>query len=177
MSSEQDLIKKAQKGDKDARSVLAERYAETVFKIALKIVRRVEDAKDVTQDVIVNIFRSISTLRRVSKIDRWVYKIAKNTSLNWLRSMGRLLVLPHEDIAEKKLTEMDAQKHLEEKEALTNLQTALEKLPLQYREIIDMYYFKGRSYDEISKDLNIPIGTVKTHLFRAKDLLKELISE
>jgi RNA polymerase sigma-70 factor (ECF subfamily) len=172
---EKDTIKNALLGDKDALAEIITEYQDWIHKWALKIVRRTEDAEDITQEVSMKILTSLSTLQEESKIASWVYRITYHASLNWLRLRKKTTPLGDievEDTSDNNLVSLN----LEKQENIEKLYKALDELPMAYRLIINMYFFESKSYEEIAETLKIPMGTVKTNLFRAKEMLKEKLS-
>lgn len=176
---EKELIKNALKGDKDALAALITKYQDWISRCALKIVKNSEDAADITQEVALKIVTSLSTLQDESKFLPWVYRITYHVSLNWLRTFKKMPVSTAPEILAEMATHHDSPKDslfLEKQEDSIQLNKVLEQLPYAYRVIITMYYFDERSYEEISQILKVPIGTVKTQLFRAKKMLSEKLS-
>jgi len=174
---EKDTIKNALMGDKDALASIITEYQDWIHKWAFKIVRKTEDAEDITQEVAMKILTSLSTLQEESKIASWVYRITYHASLNWLRLRNARRTTPLGDIEIEDTSDNNlVSLNLEKKENIEKLNQALEELPMAYRLIINMYFFESKSYEEIAQTLNIPMGTVKTNLFRAKEMLKDRLS-
>jgi RNA polymerase sigma-70 factor (ECF subfamily) len=173
---EKEIIKRAIKGDQEAIGELVNKYQSWISRCALKIVKNSEDAADIAQEVALKIVTSLSTLQDESKFLPWVYRITYHISLNWLRAFKKMPASTDPEIISEMATHHDSPKDsllLEKQEDIIQLNKALEELPYAYRVIITMYYFDERSYEEISRILKIPIGTVKTQLFRAKKMLSD----
>ena len=172
---EKEVIKKAIKGDPDALAELVTKYQDWIYRWAFKIVKNTADATDVAQEVSLEIITSLSTLQEESKIEHWIYRITYHISLNWLRLTKK--TTPLNDTEIDNLSDSNNSLLLERKEDISRLNKVLEELPTSYRLIIILYYFDEHSYQEIADILKIPIGTVKTQLYRAKEILKEKLSK
>ncbi|MEK7449006.1 MAG: RNA polymerase sigma factor [Planctomycetota bacterium] len=175
---EKEIIKNALKGDKDALAALITKYQDWISRWAFKIVKNSEDAADITQEVCLKIVTSLSTLQDESKFLPWVYRITYHISLNWLRIFKKIPTSTDPEMISEMATRHNSPEDrlLEKEEDITRLDEALQQLPYAYRVMITMYYFDERSYEEISRILKIPIGTVKTQLFRAKKMLSEKLT-
>ena len=126
-----------------------------------------EDAMDLTQDVFLKVYKALGSFRNESSIYTWIYKIALNTANTFLRKNGRLNQNYIEDFGENSL------KTREHEELKTILKAKIEELPQHYRDVIILHYFEGFDYNEIAEILDINIGTVKSRLFRARQMLSE----
>jgi RNA polymerase sigma-70 factor (ECF subfamily) len=171
---EKEVIKKAIKGDPDALAELISKYQDWIHRWAFKIVKNTADAADVAQEVSLKILTSLSSLQEESKLEHWIYRITYHISLNWLRLTKK--TIPLNDTEINHTSNSDNFLILEKKEDVVRLNEALEELPAPYRLIITLYYFDEYSYQKIAGVLKIPIGTVKTQLYRAKEMLKEKLS-
>jgi RNA polymerase sigma-70 factor, ECF subfamily len=174
---EKEVIRKAIKGDADALAKLVSKYQTEISRWAFKVVKNTNDAADVTQEVVLKILTSISNLQEEDKFLHWVYRITYNLSLNWLRTFKKMPTIREPEDVSYQETHFD-QTHdtlLEKKEDIFRLNEALKQLPMAYQVIITLYYFDNKSYEEIAEILKIPIGTVKTQLYRAKEMLKSRI--
>ena len=175
---EKEIIKNALKGDKDALEALITKYQDWISRWALKIVKKSEDAADITQEVSLKLITSLSTLQDESKLLPWIYRITYHVSKNWLRAFKKMPTAIDPEMISGMAPQHDSPEDrlLEKAENITRLNEALQQLPYAYRVIITLYYFDGHSYKEISRILEIPIGTVKTQLFRAKQMLSEKLT-
>jgi len=170
-----ELIKKALQGDPDALEGLISQYQGWVYNIARKIVKTSEDAHDVTQEVCLKLFTSLSELKDVSKFSSWLYRITYHTSLNWRRLIKKTPALENPDSIAAPDTDDHslAEIKVEKEEDIQCLTEAIKELPYHYQVIIKLFYFEERSYEEITELLGMPMGTVKTQLFRGKKMLEE----
>ena len=170
---EKELIKNALKGDKEAIAELVTKYQDWIYGWAFKIVKNAEDAADIVQEVSLKILTALSTLQEQSKLTQWIYRITYHISLNWLRLTKKTILLNDIEINDNFKPDLP----LEKEEDVSRLNEALKELPRPYQLIIALYYFDEHSYQEIAEILKIPIGTVKTQLYRAKEILREKLEE
>ena len=191
LSGEAALIARAQTGDQQAFGELVELHQDFVYNLAFRILQDPAEADDATQEAFVKIWQALPTFRGEAKFTTWAYRIIRNGCLNRLRSAKSN---PHTISVETSFEEGDD----EERDILTRMPgdeadepawrfdtderrrliwQAVDTLPVKYREIIALYYEQEMSYEEIAVSLNVPVGTVKTHLYRAKNQLKERLLE
>lgn len=154
---------------------LVARYSEKVFHLAFSMLRHETQAEDMTQDILVKIWKGLPGYHGGASLSTWIYTIARNTCLTELKKRAARPTLS--------LQEPDLEGALE---ALPALQSAapeggleldihclLDQLPEKYRQVITLFYLEQKSYEEVSALLALPLGTVKTFLYRAKkELLK-----
>ncbi len=181
---EQDLIKRCQKGDRDAFNELVEKYQNQIINIAYGMLSDREDAYDAAQEVFVKVYRSIGGFKGKSSLSTWIYRIAANVCNDMLRKRQRSAVVvslsnsPSED-DEKDIDITDDAPTPEELFELSEQQRAvrlaISELSAEYREIITLSDVEQLSYDEISDILRCPIGTVKSRLNRARNALKKVL--
>lgn len=174
MEKEEGLLKRIAEGEKEIFGELVLRHQDFIFNVVSKYVRIEEEARDLTQDVFLKAYENIEKFRGESKVSSWLYRIAYNLSMNWSeRRAGRETQLDDElaeTIAEPPSL---AEEIFEREEQLARITEILSELPEKYRAVISLYYFEDRSYQEISEALGLPINTVKIHLLRAKERLRE----
>ncbi|MEO6991822.1 MAG: sigma-70 family RNA polymerase sigma factor [Candidatus Baltobacteraceae bacterium] len=168
------LVVAAREGSPDAFGELVDRYRDPVMRLAYRLTRDPDEAKDVTQDAFLRAFRRIESFRPDRPFSRWLFVIARNASLDALRRKRRVAVpfAPDETgavIGPEELT-------VRNEDAL-RLHVALGELPPNHRRALELYYFTGLRYREIAGELGIPIGTVKTYIARAKRRLRERFEE
>ena len=174
-------ITRALKGDQKAYRTLTEKYQSAVFHITYKIVRDNEAASDLTQETFMKAFASLASYQSKFRFSTWLYKIAANCSIDYLRKR-RINVLSLDRGYETKNGTVEYEvpdysyhpgRSLEKKEQRFNIDEAIESLPEKYREVIVYRHKDDKSYEEIADLLDIPIGTVKARIFRARELLKK----
>jgi RNA polymerase sigma-70 factor (ECF subfamily) len=174
VDNEQALIQRAQKGDHDAFAALVSEHQGYVYNLALRVVRDENEALDLTQETFVRAWRALPNFRGQSQFRTWLYRITTNLCYNRLPDLRRSLNDLGDDvmgeIPESNL-ENPAQK-FETKEIKTHLHEAIDDLDAHYKLLITLRYQNELSYEEIASTLNLPLGTVKTGLFRAKEKLR-----
>lgn len=174
MKEDLEIIKRVLSGEKEAFSEIFLKHYDFIFKSVMKYISIEDKAKDITQDVFIKAYEKLETFKNDSKLSSWLYSIAYNISINYItREKDKFVDLNYDDFFVSNETQDD----IYDKEMIKELSDALEKLPAHYRIIIKLYYFDEKSYEEISEILNIPINTVKTQLFRAKDKIKKYFKD
>ncbi|MDQ7793462.1 MAG: sigma-70 family RNA polymerase sigma factor [bacterium] len=178
-NSDEHLIRRAQDGDTAAFAELVRRYQDRIHNLAYRMLSRREEAEDVAQETFLHVYRSMASFRG-ERFSSWVYKIASNLCLDYLRKhRARLLSLDAPAEAESDLhREIPDSGHLPEDlvtqaELAGDVQRAIATLPPKYRLVVVLRHFYDLSYEEIVQVSNLPLGTVKTRLFRARDLLRK----
>jgi RNA polymerase sigma-70 factor (ECF subfamily) len=157
-------------GQKELFRLLVKRHERAVYGMGLSFFRNAEDASDFVQEVFLKVYRSLSRFEGRSRFSTWLYKIAYNTAVNGIkrqkeyRSLAEEEILKDEDTPERKLLRSAARESVLE---------ALETLPERYRICVDLFFFYDRSYQEIETITGYPVNTIKSHVFRAKKLLRE----
>jgi RNA polymerase sigma-70 factor (ECF subfamily) len=168
---DQTLVHQCLKGNRGAFETIVEKYHKTVFNIAFRILNDGEDAADVTQSVFLRAYEHLSGFSPRYKFFSWLYKIAVNVSLNALKQRRDLPSLNEEMVSGGKSPE-DVYNDSELRE---KIQEALMKLGIDYRVVVVLSYFQDLSYNEIAYVLEIPEKTVKSRLFTARRMLRDIL--
>lgn len=173
------LIENAQKGDQDAFVELVNEHQRYVYNLALRILRDENEALDLAQETFVRAWSALPNFRGQSRFRTWLYRIATNLCYNRLPTLRRSLNELGEEIVEE-LSNPDPRSvnpayKLEKQELREYLFQAVDNLDEKYRLLIALRYQDELSYDEIASTLNLPLGTVKTGLFRAKARLRSAL--
>ena len=175
------LIANALGGDQKAYTALVNQHRKAVFHIINKIVRNDDVANDLVQETFMKAFASLAMYRSEYRFSTWLYKIAANASIDYLRKR-RIQALSLDRPLENKDGEVEfevpdysyhPERDLERKEQRFSIEEAIESLPDKYREVIIYRHKDDKSYEEIADLLDIPVGTVKARIFRARELLKK----
>jgi RNA polymerase sigma-70 factor (ECF subfamily) len=178
---DKELIAKALSGKQDAYRELMERHRSSIYHIVFKFVREKEAAADLVQETFMKAFASLETYRSEYKFSTWLYRIAANAAIDSLRRQ-RIKTLSLDSAADldDNRGEIDVpdysyhpEKDMEERDRRVSIQDAIDSLPEKYRMVILFRHKEDRSYEEIAAALNIPVGTVKARIFRARELLKK----
>ena len=176
-----ELITQALGGSQVAFRNLAQKHRSSVYHIISKIIRDHETANDLVQETFMKAFVSLASYRPEYRFSTWLYKIAANCSIDYLRKkrIQALSLDSHPDNAAdgRQFEVPDYSYHpgraLERKEQRVGIEEAIASLPDKYREVIIYRHKDDKSYEEIADLLRIPIGTVKARIFRARELLKK----
>lgn len=178
------VVCKAIKGDERAYRELFSRYRESVFFMILKMVNNRTDAEDLTFEAFEKAFANLACYSPQYAFSTWLFKIASNNAIDFIRRKKNLTVSIDKDDSdpeERSFVHTLAAETLNPEQMAIREQRALftrEKVAMlkgRYRRLIELRYFDELSYEEISDELNIPLGTVKAQLFRARELLMNLL--
>ena len=177
---DQQLVARAQQGDKQAFELLVAKYQRKLLRLISRLVRDPAEAEDVAQDAFIKAYRALPQFRGDSAFYTWLYRIGVNTAKNYLVSQGRRPPSSTEKDNEEAETFDDAdalrdintpESILLSKEIATTVNAAMAKLPEELRTAISLREIEGLSYDEISEVMNCPIGTVRSRIFRAREAI------
>ena len=178
LDPEQDLIRRWKRGDKRAFETLVQRHMTDAFYVAYGYVGNAEDARDLSQDAFIKAYQARSRFDEDRPFYPWLYRILKNHCLNFVTRGKRHVSLDdeneHREIPSPAATALE---NMEETERKRLVRLALDKLSEDHREIIVLKNFKDHSYKEIAELLGIPIGTVMSRLFYARQALRAVIEE
>jgi RNA polymerase sigma-70 factor, ECF subfamily len=170
--SEYELVRRGQAGDNDAFARLVERNQAGIYNLALRMTRDPEEAVDMTQETFLRAWRSLPGFRAEAKFSTWLYRIAYNVCLS-------RRIVHRSTLADPGAAESVPVPEREEPPAIVlrqerreGVMTAMNTLAPAYRLVLDLYYWRDCTYEEIAAILDLPMGTVKTHLFRAKAALR-----
>jgi RNA polymerase sigma-70 factor (ECF subfamily) len=170
------LVATSKKGDQDAFSLLVQRYQRRVFNLVFRMLQNYEEASEITQEAFLAAWQGLPAFRGEARFSTWLYRIAYNCALKQLELRKRDNALHLALQAESALEdEGDTQrnKHLEMLDNQELIQEHLAQLPAKYRIVLILRHLQDMTYEEMAEVLTMPIGTIKTHLFRARNLLKE----
>ncbi|MCH7495822.1 MAG: sigma-70 family RNA polymerase sigma factor [Candidatus Marinimicrobia bacterium] len=182
--SDNELITLTLAGDDDSFSLLVERHKDFVYTMTVRILKNEQLAEEVAQDSFLRAYKSLKTFRHQSKFSTWLYRICYNLSLNALAKENRSRTLfSDRDIEETQSVqnisdETDSPLRYTDNRDLSNIvNECIDELPTKYGSILSMYHLSQLKYEEISIVTGLPIGTVKSHLYRGRNLLKKLIND
>jgi RNA polymerase sigma-70 factor, ECF subfamily len=173
------VIKRAQQGDGKALEELLLAYEKRVYNIAYRFMGNEADAYDMAQEALIKLYRSISTFKYKSSLSSWVYRLTVNTCMDGLRKRKNAPVSLEYSI-EKGVTIEDTFNAGPEEQALSvekseGIQKAINVLSESYKSVVIMRDIDGLSYEEISENLSISIGTVKSRINRGREQLRQLL--
>ncbi len=179
--NEKKIIIKAQNGDMDSFEELVKIHQKNVLNLAYRMVLNLSDAEDITQDVFVKLFKYIGNFKFNSSLSTFLYKITVNTCKDFFKKSNKnkkIIPIEQDDyVIEIKDEKYNPEDIYVENEIADDLNFYLSKLDLIYREVIILKEIKGYKYKEISKILDINVGTVKSRINRAKKLLVNYLEE
>jgi RNA polymerase sigma-70 factor, ECF subfamily len=174
------LVKASQQGDQDAFALLVQRHQRRVFNLSLGMLQDYEDASEATQEAFLAAWQGLPSFRGEARFATWLYRIAYNCALKQLERHKRERSLQAAMEAEQILEGVNKQKQAEDIQELRARQAIvreqIEKLPAKYRMVLILRHLHEKTYVEMADILTMPIGTIKTHLFRARSLLKERLN-
>ncbi len=172
------FIEKLQQGDRKAYQVLIEEHKEMVFKTCLRYLREPEDARDIAQDVFVEALNAVADFRKEAAISTWLYRIAVNKSLNFLKKHKRRTL--SDDMSghiPENMHEQDASAKSENEEQKRILSEAISTLSENQRIAFTLHKIEGKSYKEIAQQTGQSLSSVESLIHRAKqNLQKKLLS-
>jgi RNA polymerase sigma-70 factor (ECF subfamily) len=179
------LVQKAREhGDQHAYAELLNKYRDSLYFMMLKMTSNPTDAEDLTIEAFGKAFKNINQYTPEFAFSTWLFKIAANNCIDFLRKNKRILFADNffdedGDVSDAPSnipsTGMDPEEKIIEKQKIQLMHEVVEKLKPHYRNMIELRYFKEWSYEEIAVELNLPLGTVKAQLFRAREFLFQIL--
>ena len=186
-SSQQDrvLVGLALEGDQLAYQKLMEKYSGALTRHVQKMVRKQGEVDDLVQECFIKAFSALKSYSTDYAFSTWLYKIATNHTIDFLRKRKLKTMSIDKPISTKDGevefelpdTTYRPDKHIVEDERRMLIQEAIEQLPEKYRRVIEMRHQQEKSYEEIAQELDLPLGTVKAHIFRARALLYKFLRD
>jgi RNA polymerase sigma-70 factor (ECF subfamily) len=179
---DQQLVERAQRGDKRAFELLVEKYQRKLARLLSRLIRDPGEVEDVTQEAFIKAYRALPSFRGDSAFYTWLYRIGINTAKNYLVAMGRRAPTSTDVEAEEAegqeggelLRDINTPDSLLlSKEIGDTVNAAIESLPEELRSAIQLRELDGMSYEEIAKLMDCPIGTVRSRIFRAREAIAE----
>lgn len=182
------LVKRARSGDRAAFQQLVERYQKRVYSICYGMVRNPDDAMDLAQDTFVKVYRNLEGFQGDSSFYTWIYRIAKNVCIDFLRKSQRFKAVDYDDAVgrdedgdEEALLPgrvgLDPQRVLGRRELVQKIEDALGALSPAHRECILLREVQGLSYQEMADTLGISIGTVMSRLHHARKNMQKALAD
>jgi RNA polymerase sigma-70 factor (ECF subfamily) len=167
------LVQASQQGDQDAFSFLMQRHQRRVFNLSLRMLQDYEDANEITQEAFLAAWQGLPAFRSEARFSTWLYRIAYHCCLRQIERRKREKIQHLVIQAEPFLEEKQVEDLLELRDQQTAVREQMEQLPTRYRVVLILRHLQEMTYEEMADILSMPVGTVKTHLFRARNLLKE----
>ncbi|HYG52082.1 MAG TPA: sigma-70 family RNA polymerase sigma factor [Flavobacteriales bacterium] len=179
-----DLVQKARNGDQNSFAELMDRYRDSIYFMLLKMVQNKDDADDLTIEAFGKAFNRLDLYTPNFAFSTWLFKIASNNAIDFIRRKKKNTISIDQAMGGDDGDEMymdlksDALTPEElsiKEQKMKIMRNVVQKLKPRYRQLVEMRYFEQLSYEEISEKLELPLGTVKAQLFRARDLLFEIL--
>lgn len=178
---EQMLIKRCKKGDLTAFEILISDHQMKVYNLAYRLIGNSEDAKDISQEAFIKVFRNIQSFREESSFSTWLYRVVINSSQDFLRKKRNTFSLEEikgeRDKGFKDESSLNPAEEMERADKRQTILLSLYKLSEEHRIIIVLRDIQGFSYEEIAEILHINLGTVKSRINRARYHLKNLLEK
>ena len=179
---DQQLVERAQRGDKRAFELLVEKYQRKLARLLSRFIRDQAEVEDVTQEAFIKAYRALPAFRGDSAFYTWLYRIGINTAKNYLMALGRRAPTSTEVEAEdaegfedgEQLRDINTpESMLLSKEIAETVNATIEQLPEELRTAIQLREIEGMSYEDIARIMDCPIGTVRSRIFRAREAIAE----
>ncbi|MBN1826142.1 MAG: sigma-70 family RNA polymerase sigma factor [Candidatus Eisenbacteria bacterium] len=178
--TDEELVRRCLAGDRDSFAFLVDRHKDRVFWLVRRTAGN-EEAEDLTQETFLRAYRALPRFRGESLFGTWLYTIARNIALSHLRKRsGRGEAISFEEEGEEKIHllaegTIRPEEAFEEKDLADRVRALVERLPEPYRTVITLYHLHQLRYEEIAAVMDLPLGTVKTNLHRARKRLRDLV--
>jgi RNA polymerase sigma factor (sigma-70 family) len=178
------LVRKAlDHSDQKAYTELLERYRDSVYFMLMKMVNNRDDADDLTMEAFGKAFKRLDQYTPNFAFSTWLFKIASNNCIDFIRRKKNVFSLDKNFDSEKtkekpidiRSEALDPEEKFIKKQKIKMMQQIVAKLKPRYRELVELRYFKEMSYEEIATRLELPVGTVKAQLFRAREFLYNIM--
>jgi len=179
------LIKSALAGEQGSYDRLMKKYYNLIQSLVYRMIFNKEDVEDLTQEAFIKAFNSLHKFDREFAFSTWLYKIATNNCIDYLRkkklttfSIDKEISSDDDDLR----FEIPDEEHKPDKRVMNEqreeiIKQAIDSLPEKYRKVILLRHKEEKDYEEIAEELDIPLGTVKAHLFRARELLNKYLKD
>ena len=172
--NERELVERCRRGDEGAFQELVDRYKDLVFALIARTLQDRSRAEDVAQDVFLRIHRGLPYFRGEARLSTWIYRIVANVCVQ--DRSRRTTTVSLDDDRERPVAAPSApDRQFADLEMRDRLEKAVARLPANYRLLVAAHYLEGVQYEELAEALELPLGTVKTQLYRAKQQLRRLL--
>jgi RNA polymerase sigma-70 factor (ECF subfamily) len=178
------LVEKAKEGDQAAYAELMDRYRDSVYFMLLKMIKNSDDAEDLTIEAFGKAFNRLEQYSPSYAFSTWLFKIASNNCIDFIRKKRVYLTSMDHAYANSdgdsvridvESNTLDPEEEIIKDQKVIMMRLVVSKLKPRYRELIEKRYFQELSYEEIAEEMNLPLGTVKAQLFRARDFLANMM--
>ncbi|MFZ1321144.1 MAG: sigma-70 family RNA polymerase sigma factor [Ignavibacteria bacterium] len=179
------LIDEALAGKQNSYAKLMKKYQPMITHLIYRMISKKEDVEDLTQEAFIKAFNSLANFDKQYAFSTWLFKIATNNAIDYLRkkklytfSIDKKIQADDSDYSfEIPDHENKPDSNVIDKQLRVILDEAIESLPPKYKDVIVLRHQKEKEYEEIAKELNLPLGTVKAHIFRGRELLNKYLKD
>lgn len=177
---DQALVERAQKGDQKAFELLVSKYQRRLTRLLSRFIKDEHEVNDVAQEALIKAYRALPNFRGESAFYTWLYRIGINTAKNFLANSSKRLFVSTDvandegdifDLADQLADDHTPEAELMNREILQTVESAIAKLPDDLRKAITLREMEGLSYEEIAQIMDCPIGTVRSRIFRAREVI------
>ena len=176
------LVRSVLSGDRDRFELLVERYQTRLVNYLYRMVRNLEEAHDLTQEVFIRVYQALDRYDSQYRFSTWLFRVAQNAAIDVIRKR-RIQLVPltrRADEGGEAMVDLElpdgqpsALESLQDRELVASIRAAIDTLPWEYRELILLRHYGELAYEEIAEVKAMPLGTVKNKLFRARQMLKQ----
>ncbi len=179
MYSDHELIAKINAGNLHAFRLLVNTNERLVQHMVQRVIADEESRKDVCQEVFIKVYKNLKHFKQESKLSTWIAQIAYTTSLDYLKSTKKTQSLTDDavDYENRLAGESNPEQELDKKELCTFIVKIIDQLPENYRLVVNLFHIDDYSYQEITEITGLAEGTIKSHLFRARKILKDKLAK
>ena len=177
LMNDKELIQQILSGNMNAFTLLVKQNQRLVSHLVYRIIRQQEDVEDVCQEVFIKVYKNLKHFKGESRLSTWIASIAYNSGISFIKKRKDYAISENEDNFISQISN-DSHPHeiLEKVEFKELIHKKIEELPVHFRTVITLFHLNEFSYKEIEVITGMPEGTIKTHLFRARNLLKEKLN-
>ena len=178
------LVVRARTGDQKAYADLMHRYKDSIYFMVLKMVNNKEDAMDLTVETFAKAFEKLEKYQPGYAFSTWLFRVATNNCIDFIRRKKKMTFSIDKNMEndngqdmqfEIKSPMLDPEEKMIKKQKAIVMRDVVEKLKPRYKRLVELRYFQERSYEEIADELQLPLGTVKAQLFRAREFLYQIL--
>ena len=180
------LVEEAKKGNQAAYAELMDRYRDSIYFTMLKMVKNTDDADDLTIEAFGKAFNRLEQYSPSFAFSTWLFKIASNNCIDFIRKKRIQVTSMDSGFSnsdgesiqiDARSTGLNPEETIIQGQRIDHMRLLVSKLKPKYRELVEKRYFEEMSYEEIAEEMNLPLGTVKAQLFRARDFLASMLDK
>ncbi|KAA3611362.1 MAG: hypothetical protein DWQ05_20540 [Calditrichaeota bacterium] len=175
------IIGRILQGETQLFLIIVDDHKKLVSRMVWKMVYKSAEREDICQDIFLKVYKNLAKFKFECKLSTWIAQIAYNSSLNFIDKKRVDLYddfhTTHAGIQSLNDSGKDASQFIEEEDTSRRLQLEMDKLPVNFRTALALFHLEEMKYEEISEIMGLPIGTVKSHIFRGRKILKEILEK